>query len=81
MKGGHIMIVPDQLLEKISGESKEFKKLLDNHYDLKDKIHEYDKLKYLAPQEEIEVKKLKKIKLKEKDIMMHIVSEYQTKQA
>ncbi len=73
------MIAEDHLLEKISKEKKEFKKLLDNHYELKGKIQNYEKRRHLTPEEELEMKKLKKIKLKEKDIMMHIVNEYRVK--
>lgn len=75
------MIAEEKLLEKISKEKKEFKKLLDKHYELKGKIQAYDKLKYLSPEDEAEVKKLKKLKLKEKDLMIHMLSEYKHDEA
>lgn len=75
------MIAEEKLLEKISKEKKEFKKLLDKHYELKGKIHEYDNRKYLSSEDEAKVKKLKKLKLKEKDIMIHMLSEYKHKEA
>lgn len=75
------MVAEEELMKQISRENKGFKKLLDNHYELKEKIQEYDKRKYLTPEEELEMKKLKKVKLKEKDLMMHVVNEYRSKQA
>ena len=74
------MVVEEELVEIICKENKEFKKLWDNHYELKDKIQEFEKMKYLTPEEELERKKLKKIKLKEKDLIMQMVSEYRSKQ-
>ncbi len=75
------MIAEEKILEKISKEKKEFKKLLDNHYELKGKIQEYDKRKYLTSKEEVDMKKLKKVKLKEKELMINMINEYKTKEA
>ncbi|HJN01706.1 MAG: DUF465 domain-containing protein [Nitrospinae bacterium] len=74
------MVVEEDLVEKICRENKEFKKLWENHYELKEKIQEFERMKYLTPEEELERKKLKKIKLKEKDLIMQMVSEYRSKQ-
>lgn len=75
------MVSEEELMKQISRENKGFKKLLDNHCELKEKIQEYDKRKHLTPEEELEMKRLKKVKLKEKDLMMHVVDEYRSKQA
>lgn len=75
------MIAEGKILEKISKEKKEFKRLLDNHYELKGKIQEYDKRKYLTVEEEVDMKKLKKVKLKEKELMINMINEYKTKEA
>lgn len=75
------MVAEEELMKQISRENKGFKKLLDNHYELEVKIQEYDQRKYLTPKEELEMKRLKKVKLKEKDLMIHMVSEYRSKQA
>lgn len=75
------MIEKKELLEKVCKENKEFKKLLNNHSNLKEKIQEYDKRKFLTSQEELEIKKLKKVKLKEKELMVCMLNEYQAKQA
>lgn len=74
------MVVEEKLAEKICSENKGFKKLWDNHYELKEKIQKFEKRKYLTPGEELERKRLKKVKLKEKDIIMQMVSEYCSKQ-
>ena len=74
------MVVEEDLVEKICRENKEFKKLWENHYELKEKIQEFERMKHLTPEEELERKKLKKIKLKEKDLIMQMVSEYRSKQ-
>ena len=74
------MVVEEDLVEKICRENKEFKKLWENHYELKEKIQEFERMKYLTPEEELERKKLKKVKLKEKDLIMQMVSEYLSKQ-
>ncbi len=74
------MVAEEELAEKICRENKGFKKLWDNHYELKGKIQEFERRKYLTPGEELERKRLKKIKLKEKDIIMQMVSEYRSKQ-
>jgi uncharacterized protein YdcH (DUF465 family) len=74
------MVVEEELVEKICRENKGFKKLWENHYELKEKIQEFERMKYLTPEEELERKKLKKIKLKEKDLIMQMVSEYRSKQ-
>ena len=75
------MTKEEELIEKIGKESKGFQKLLDNHYSLKKKIQKFDIRKYLSPADEAEMKKLKKLKLKEKDIMVHMMEEYSSKQA
>ncbi len=74
------MVVEEKLVEIICKENQGFKKLWDNHHELKEKIQGFEKMKYLTPEEELERKKLKKIKLKEKDLIMQMVSEYRSKQ-
>ena len=74
------MVVEEELAEQICRENKGFKKLWENHYELKEKIQQFERMKYLTPEEELERKKLKKVKLKEKDLIMQMVSEYLSKQ-
>ena len=75
------MVVEEELVEKICRENKGFKKLWENHYELKEKIQEFERRRFLTPAEELESKRLKKLKLKEKDLMMQMVNEYRSKNA
>jgi|TARA_Y100000294_G_scaffold51037_1_gene48072 hypothetical protein len=74
------MIVEDELVEKICSENEDFKKLWNNHHELKEKIQNFERMKYLSTEEELERKRLKKVKLKEKDIIMQMVNDYRSKQ-
>ena len=68
------MVVEEELVEIICKENKEFKKLWDNHYELKEKIQGFESMKYLSPEEELERKKLKKIKLKENNKWLELIN-------
>lgn len=73
------MVVEEELLERLCSENMDFKKLLEKHYEMKEKIQEFDKRKFLTAEDELEIKNLKKVKLKEKDLMMQMVEEYRSK--
>ncbi len=72
------MEVDQGLLEKAKKDNPEFKKLFDEHLELKNKVDDLNKLKYLSAEQEIEKKTIKKQKLKYKDRMDQIISEYKT---
>lgn len=57
----------------------EFKKLYSEHLELEEKIAEFDNKHYLTPEEEIERKRLQKIKLAGKDRMFEIIREFKNK--
>ncbi len=74
------MTVRDQsIIETLVKEDDEFKKLVDEHRELDRKIQELDTRVYLLPEEEVERKKLSKIKLFKKDKIAKIVSDYKKK--
>lgn len=74
------MTVRDQsIIETLVRKDDEFKKLVDEHRELDRKIQELDTRVYLLPEEEVERKKLSKIKLSKKDKIAKIVSEYKKK--
>ncbi len=74
------MTVRDQsIIETLVKEDDEFKKLVDEHRELDRKIQELDTRVYLLPDEEVERKKLSKIKLFKKDKIAKIVSDYKKK--
>ena len=70
------MEVSQKLLERAKNENPEFKKLFDEHTELKNKVDDLNKLKFLNPEQEIEKKKIQKLKLKNKDLMDKIISAY-----
>ena len=66
-----------ELVAKIKSENPEFKKLHEEHVQLKSKVDDLNKRKFLTPEQEIEKQNIKKQKLKNKDRMAQILSEHQ----
>ena len=66
------------LLQKVQKENEEFRGLYKEHATLKQKVDEFNKMKIITPQQEIEKKKHQKQKLSLKDRMEEILSEYQS---
>jgi hypothetical protein len=64
------IIVP--LLDK----DPELKRYYEEHLELEDKLLSYQNRSYLSPDEEMEKKKLQKLKLVGKDKMMEILGKY-----
>jgi len=56
-------------------ENEEFSKAKDTHGELAKQLDEYEKKPYLTPQDEVEIKILKKKKLAYKDRMEQILSQ------
>jgi uncharacterized protein YdcH (DUF465 family) len=74
------MTVRDEnIIEILAKENDEFKRLVDEHRELDRKVQELDTRIYLLPEEEVERKKLSKIKLSKKDKIAKIVSDYKKK--
>ena len=65
-----------ELIDRAMKESHEFKKLFEEHTELKNRVESLNKLKFLNPEQEIEKKKIQKMKLKSKDLMDEIISNY-----
>lgn len=61
---------------KLCESDPEFKKLWDEHHELKEKVRELDQKTYLTPEEEIEVKRIKRIKLRGKDRIAEKIRDY-----
>jgi len=72
-------ISESELTENLKKENAEFRKLSAEHDDLKKKIKDLEKNKLLTPEQEIEIARLKKIKLKGKDKIHHMLLEYRQK--
>jgi len=64
--------VVQELLET----NKEFKELFDEHVKLEQDLEALYSLKYIPPEVDKKIKEIKKIKLRGKDRMEQIISEY-----
>ena len=71
------MEIDPTLLEKVQGENEEFKKLYQEHLDLKVRVEELNKMSFLTPELELEKKTVQKQKLKGKDRMIEIIEQFQ----
>ena len=65
-----------EIAEILLKESEEYKKLGEEHKSLEGVLAEIDKKVYLTPEEEVERKRIQKLKLTKKDRMAEIIREY-----
>ena len=63
------------LLKKMQGESEEFKKLYEEHLELKHKVGKLNKMSFLSAEQEVEKKAVQKQKLMGKDRMIKIIEQ------
>ena len=66
----------EEIKELLRRENEEFRKLNEEHKNLKTLLAEMDKKVYLSADEEIERKKLQKLKLSKKDRMAEFIRDY-----
>jgi uncharacterized protein YdcH (DUF465 family) len=66
----------DELIERLMGENEEFLKAKQAHIQFASQLEELEKKPFLTPQDEMEVKILKKKKLACKDQMEKILMQY-----
>ncbi|MBI4594827.1 MAG: DUF465 domain-containing protein [Candidatus Tectomicrobia bacterium] len=66
------------LMEKIRKEDQEFAKLWNEHKSFESKLEEYSKMRYLTTEQEIDRKRIQKMKLLGKDRMAEIIRKYKT---
>jgi uncharacterized protein YdcH (DUF465 family) len=67
------------LIEHLKEIHPEFRQLLEEHLRYEQRLDEFNKLRYLTSDQEIEKKRLQKIKLLGKDRMAEIVKEYKSR--
>ena len=68
------MIEKDQdLIQRLSEENPRFRKLHEEHVLFEKKLHEYEEKSYLSDDEDLERKKVQKLKLAGKDEMESIL--------
>lgn len=66
----------DELIERLMKEDEEFKRVKDTHAALEKQLEELEKKPFHTPQDEIEIKIIKKKKLALKDQMERILIKY-----
>ena len=66
----------EELIEKLMGENEEFRKAKQAHHQLANQLEELEKKPFLTPQDEMEIKIIKKKKLALKDQMEKILIQY-----
>ncbi len=69
----------EALINKLINHDETLRKYWEEHLELKKRVEEYNKRVYLTPEEELEKKRLKKIKLRGKDKIEAILAEYREK--
>jgi hypothetical protein len=69
----------EELQSRLEKESEDYARLRKKHRELDQKLQELEEKRYLTPDEDIEVKKMKKEKLRLKDQMTEMIRAYQKK--
>jgi uncharacterized protein YdcH (DUF465 family) len=65
-----------EVIESLSKENEEFRKLVEEHHHLEGLLVEIDKKVYLTTEEEVERKKIQKQKLIKKDRMAELIRDF-----
>jgi uncharacterized protein YdcH (DUF465 family) len=65
-----------ELIRRLTEENPRFRKLHEEHVFFEKKLQEYDDLAYLSAEEDLERKKIQKLKLAGKDEMESILRDY-----
>ncbi|MDI6745335.1 MAG: hypothetical protein QMD07_08170, partial [Thermodesulfovibrionales bacterium] len=66
----------EEIADILLKENEEYKKLGDEHKSLKEALAEIDRKIHLTPEEEVERKRIQKLKLVKKDRMAELIREY-----
>ncbi len=65
-----------ELIEKLIKDDEELKRYVDEHIEFEKKLDNFGRKPYLTPDEEIERKKIQKLKLAGRDMVEKILSKY-----
>ncbi|HXY53735.1 MAG TPA: DUF465 domain-containing protein [Nitrospirota bacterium] len=77
----NVEVKEEVLMEKLRVENPEFQKWEQEHRKLEDTLTGYESHRYLTPEEEMERKRIQKLKLAAKDRMQEIVRRSRVGQA
>ena len=69
--------IDDGVIERAKQENTEFRRLLEQHETYEQQLDLYNDLKFLTNEQELERKRLQKLKLQGKDRMLSILHQYQ----
>jgi uncharacterized protein YdcH (DUF465 family) len=75
-RGVEMTTKEEALIEKLVRENEEFSKVKQAHFQLAKQLEELEKKPFLTPQDEVEIKIIKKKKLALKDQMEKILMQY-----
>jgi uncharacterized protein len=67
------------LIEHLKQANPEFRQLMEEHLQYERQLDEFNKLRYLTSEQELEKKRVQKIKLRGKDRMAEIVKEHKSR--
>ena len=67
------------LIEHLKQSDPEFRRLMEEHLRYEQQLQEFNKLRYLTSEQEIEKKRVQKTKLRGKDRMAEILKEYKAR--
>lgn len=65
-----------EIIERLRQENEEFRRLEQEHRNLDNTLKELEAKKFLTPEDEIEIHKIKKLKLSKKDRMLELIEQY-----
>ena len=68
--------IDEAMIARIRGEDIEFRRLLDEHQQYESQLEAYTNLPYLSSEQEMDRKRLQKLKLQGKDRMLVILQQY-----
>jgi uncharacterized protein YdcH (DUF465 family) len=77
----NVEVKEEVLVEKLRVENSEFKKWEQEHRQLESTLMSFEAHRYLTPEEEVERKRIQKLKLAAKDRMMEIIRRSKVGQA
>jgi uncharacterized protein YdcH (DUF465 family) len=67
------------LIEHLKQTNPEFRQLIEEHLQYERQLEEFNKLRYLSSAQELEKKRVQKIKLRGKDRMAEILKEHKSR--
>ncbi len=77
----NVEVKEEVLVEKLRVENSEFQKWEQEHRQLENTLTSFETHRYLSPEEEVERKRIQKLKLAAKDRMMEIIRRSKVGQA